>query len=407
MAEVDVLTEAVHLVTEARASGRFLSDLFEARFRRLGVPEPLRGPIVRLVTGTFRTERLLDRVSAARGEAPTEWSRVALRARLDAGDRDATAALATVEAELLRAPLVERVAVLGSLPDDFAARLVRDFGEAALELARALAAPPPQTVRANRLVNDRDALARRLLDEGVATTPTRLAQDGLTIVTPVNLFRTAAFREGRFEVQDEGSQLVSELVSPPPRSAVLDLCAGAGGKSLHLAALLEGRGKVFVHDVAPAKLDALTRRARRAGCSNVERLGDRARLAPVARALVDAPCSGLGVLRRNPETRLSLAPDRLARFPDLQLALLQEALPMVAPRGRLIYATCTLRREENDDVVARLLELHPELERVPAKEILGRARAEALGDGEVLRVLPHTHGTDGFFAVVLRRRAST
>jgi 16S rRNA (cytosine967-C5)-methyltransferase len=225
----------------------------------------------------------------------------------------------------------------------------------------------------------------------------------LTIVSPTNPFRTEAFREGLFEMQDEGSQLIAELVAPPPRSAVLDFCAGAGGKTLALAALLSGKGRVIAHDVSAPKLEELMRRARRAGCSNVETRRELDRVAPVARVLVDAPCSGLGVLRRNPELRLRLDPEALAKFPAEQLAILERAASWVAEGGRLIYATCTFAAEENERVVQAFLQRHPELEQVPVKEILGRARAESIGDGKVLRLFPQAQGTDAFYAAVLRR----
>jgi 16S rRNA (cytosine967-C5)-methyltransferase len=212
---------------------------------------------------------------------------------------------------------------------------------------------------------------------------------------------------------------VAELVAPPPRGRAIDYCAGAGGKTLALAALLGGRGRVVACDVDARKLVELRRRARRAGASNVQTIelpGDLAAAAPPAlaaieggsdRVLVDAPCSGIGALRRNPEARWRLVPADLERMPALQLAIARRALDLVEPGGRLIYATCTLLAAENQSVVERLVSERAGLEIVPIKDVWGSARAAPISDtsGRFLELLPHQHGTDGFFAAVLRRRA--
>jgi 16S rRNA (cytosine967-C5)-methyltransferase len=229
-----------------------------------------------------------------------------------------------------------------------------------------------------------------------------------------NVFALRAFREGLFEVQDEASQLVAELCAPPPRAVVVDACAGAGGKTLALGAALGGRGRVLAFDVDARKLAELRRRAARAGLSNVHPMvvgadGPSAEVRAAvgergaARVLVDAPCSGLGVLRRNPEARWRLDAAAVASFPARQRALLAAYAPLVAEGGRLIYATCTFTRPENEDVVQAFLQDHPEFQLVPVKEIWGAARAATIGDGQVLRTWPHRQGTDGFFAAVMRR----
>ncbi len=270
----------------------------------------------------------------------------------------------------------------------------------------------PLTARANRLKNTREELARLLADEGVPTEPCPLAPDGLELVTHVNAYGLQAFKEGRFELQDAGSQAIAELTAPPPRGVVVDACAGAGGKTLALGALLGNRGRLTAFDVSDVKLEELRTRARRAGLTNVRalvvdaKLPDAEELALHGRAdrvLCDVPCSGLGTLRRNPEARWRLQPSDLDELPPLQRAILERYAPLVAPGGRLVYATCTVDAAENDAVVDGFLAAHPEFVAVPAKEILGRARAEQLGDGLRLRVLPHVHDSDGFFAAVLRR----
>jgi 16S rRNA (cytosine967-C5)-methyltransferase len=228
----------------------------------------------------------------------------------------------------------------------------------------------------------------------------------------VNAFGLSAFRDGLFEVMDEGSQLVAELVAPPPGGRVVDACAGAGGKTLAIAASMAGKGRLLALDVDGKKLEELRRRARRAGLSNVAArpvgeaglaLPAEARLGGWERVLVDAPCSGLGTLRRNPEARWRLTPQAAKAFPARQLALLITYAPLVAVGGRLIYATCTLAEDENDRVVERFCAERDDFVRVPVKEVWGRERGAAVGDGLSLRLLPHVHDTDGFFAAILRR----
>ena len=203
------------------------------------------------------------------------------------------------------------------------------------------------------------------------------------------------------------------MTAPPPRGVVVDACAGAGGKTLALGALLANRGRLTAFDPSEDKLEELRTRARRAGLTNVRALAVDEKVPIDAeielrgradRVLCDVPCSGLGTLRRNPEARWRLQPSDLDELPPLQRAILERYAPLVAPGGRLVYATCTVDVAENDAVVDAFLAAHPEFVAVPAKEIMGKARAEALGDGMRLRLSPAIHDTDGFFAAVLRRK---
>ena len=311
------------------------------------------------------------------------------------------------------------LALRWSLDPEIARRLLDDLGPLEADaLGRALDAPAPVIARCNRLRGTREELAARLLAEsGIETQPTLLAPDGLVLLGAALPFRTAAFAEGGFELQDEGSQLISEVVAPPPRGTVVDACAGSGGKTLHLGALLANRGRIVAVDLptpGARRLAELRRRARRAGLDNLEAIeADPDAPEPPAlarlrgradRVLVDAPCSGLGVLRRKPEARRGTDPTWLDQLPALQLSILERFSPLVAAGGRLVYATCTVLAAENEQVVAAFLAAHPDFERVPIKSFLGRERAALIGDGTSLRLLPHVHGTDGFFAAVLRRR---
>jgi 16S rRNA (cytosine967-C5)-methyltransferase len=310
---------------------------------------------------------------------------------------------------------IARLAVRESYPDWIVRRLVAERGlDETARLCAAMNRRAPLTARANRLKNTAGELVARLKEEGVIAHAAPLAEDGVVLDTHLNAFGLAAFREGRFELQDVASQCAAELVAPPPRGSVLDACAGAGGKTLALGARLANRGRLVALDVSERKLEELKERARRAGLTNVQALlvdeffarGERTEALPLFdRVLCDAPCSGLGVIRRHPETRWRLQPGELDELPGTQRAILDRYAERVAPGGRLIYATCTVTAVENDQVVDGFLAAHPSFEEAPAKEILGSERALAIGDGRRLRLLPHVHDTDGFFAAVLRRKA--
>lgn len=429
---------ALGILARARTERTHASDLMQQAFRATRLGPRQRRDVAEGVYAVLRTQRLLDwalaRV-AGPGAKALEGTRrdlgrwlasavlagavtpAAARAELAGYDWAGLAAAVAAAGEI--ADVRERLAVTESLPDWLAARLLAELGAdgaAATRLAHALNQRAPMIVRVNRVKTTREALLTRLAAESVEARATSLAPDGIELMTRVNAFGLASFTAGDFEVQDEGSQLVAELVAPPPRGVVVDACAGAGGKTLHLAALLGNKGRVVAFDVPPQaerKLEELRRRARRAGLSNVEALEVpvNGALPPAAakligradRVLCDAPCSGLGVLRRNPEARWRLTEADLERLPGLQGSILDRFAPLVAVGGRLIYATCTITRSENDDVVAAFLARSPGFVPMAAKEILGSARALAIGDGQSLRVAPHTHGTDGFFATVLRR----
>jgi 16S rRNA (cytosine967-C5)-methyltransferase len=223
------------------------------------------------------------------------------------------AALATRREQALRGdPGLEL-----SYPEWLWRRVWEELGE---EQGRALLVAlnqrAPLDVRANRIKATREALAERLAQEGIETRPLALAEAGLELVTRTNAFALRAFQDGWFEVQDEASQLVAEICAPPPRGLCVDACAGAGGKTLALGAALGGKGRIVALDVDERKLSELRRRARRAGLANVQALSVATGVPPMqaARVLVDAPCSGLGVLRRNPEARWRLGPDEVAAF---------------------------------------------------------------------------------------------
>jgi 16S rRNA (cytosine967-C5)-methyltransferase len=309
--------------------------------------------------------------------------------------------LCGLRAGALPAPVAPPADLAGfySLPAWLAGTLEREAGSEAPLLADALGLPGPIFLRVNRARATRDEVRARLAADGVITRPTALAPDGLEILSPrPNLLALAAAREGLLEVQDEGSQLLGEALLASPGDVVLDLCAGAGGKSLQLAAAVGPAGRVHACDPDGARLDRLRTRADRAGAA-VQVHGALPPAGLLAdRVLVDAPCSELGALRRGPDQRFRIDPAGFADLPRLQLALLARAAAHVRPGGRLVHATCTLRREENDEVARAFGRAAPGF--TPADALPGLSGADGF-----LRLFPHRHGTDGFFAAAWSRRA--
>lgn len=281
----------------------------------------------------------------------------------------------------------------------------REAGRAADQLAAAFNLPGPITFRVNTLRSSRDELAQALQEQGIPVRPGALVSTSLVVEQGIrpNVFGLEAWRKGGFEVQDEGSQLLGALVEARPGETVLDYCAGAGGKTLQLAAQIENDGTVHAWDADVAKLERLEARAIRAGASSIRihRAQPPASLS-VDRVLVDAPCSELGALRRGPDLRFRTDPDALASFPPLQREILANASRHVRKGGRLVYATCSIRREENEAVALDFERSHPEFQRVdpPAPWLDPSCRTP---EGFV-RTWPHVHGTDGFFAAVWTKR---
>jgi 16S rRNA (cytosine967-C5)-methyltransferase len=299
-----------------------------------------------------------------------------------------------------------------SIPSWIAERWIERYGsEEAAALALASNRVPPRTVRANRRRTDRDALLAELRSRFPEATPCRFASDGIVLGARGNPARDPAFLDGRFTIQDEASQAVVELLAPRAGERVLDACAAPGAKATAVAERVHPDGEVVALDRHAHRLGLLSRDARRLGLDNVRALqADASKplidLLPSAsfdRVLVDAPCSGLGTLRRNPDARWRLRPDSLARLAEVQRAILAHVAPLLRPGGTLVYSTCTLAPEENEAVVDSFLAERPELRRTPA-DVHPAFLRPLVGDDGALRSLPHRHHTDGFFAVRLERR---
>jgi 16S rRNA (cytosine967-C5)-methyltransferase len=299
-----------------------------------------------------------------------------------------------------------------NLPEWIRERLQKRFANDEIEaLANALNRSAPLDLRVNVARMSRDEALRILRVEGFACEATPYSPDGIRLEEKPALNRLAIFNDGSIEVQDEGSQLLARLLAPKRGELVIDFCAGAGGKTLALGALMRSTGRLYALDISAKRLANFKPRLARSGLSNVHPMhidSERdARLkrftGKAQRVLVDAPCSGLGTLRRNPDLKWRQTPETVALLVVAQESILASAARLVAPGGRLVYGTCSMLDEENQSVVARFLSTHPEFARQNAAEVLTAQGISAVG-AENLELWPHRHGTDGFFGTVMQRQ---
>jgi 16S rRNA (cytosine967-C5)-methyltransferase len=314
-------------------------------------------------------------------------------------------------------------AVANDLPAWLEPYLAKIYGRHLEDEMAALNQSAPLDLRVNPLKADRDTARRALAAEGIEAEPTPWSPLGLRVMHRVPLAGTSAFRQGLVEVQDEGSQLAALLADARPGMRVVDFCAGAGGKTLALAAAMKNRGKLVACDVSEWRLERAGKRLRRAGISNVERR-------PLSterdqwvkrhaadnkgggfdRVFVDAPCLGIGSWRRNPDGKWRATPTDLAELVERQHAILDSAARLVKPGGRLIYATCSLLREENEAQAEAFLDAHDDFTLYPAarawRETIGGPYPGSGGPAgeDYLRLTPAAHGTDGFFVAVFERK---
>ena len=349
------------------------------------------------------------------------WSPRAIGEACD-GDRFRPAPLTFVEKRFLEALPSEKIEhkdmppdVRGNYPAWLHPHLEAVFGRGLAREMAALSGAAALDLRVNRLkIEDREKARAALAREGVEAARTPLSPVGLRVFDRVPLGALDTFRNGYVEVQDEGSQLAALLADARPGMRVLDFCAGAGGKTLALAASMENRGHLVASDISAKRLERATERLRRAGASIVQRVPlSSARDKWVKRhaqgfdrVFVDAPCTGTGTWRRNPDAKWRLRPEDLAELVALQAEILDSAQRLVKPGGRLVYVTCSLLAEENEQQVARFLAGHPAFSLLPVgpvwRMVIG---TEAPAEGEMLRLTSARHGTDGFFVALLARAA--
>jgi 16S rRNA (cytosine967-C5)-methyltransferase len=348
-----------------------------------------------------------------------EWKLNAIARACD-GDRFRPAPLNAAEQHLLGT--LEGQAALdkamppetrGNYPAWLAPHLAASLGNGLAREMAALNEEAALDLRVNLLKSEREKARAALMREGVEAARTPLSPVGLRVFARIPLSTLAVFRDGAIEVQDEGSQLAALLADARPGMRVVDFCAGAGGKTLALAASMANRGHLVACDIAARRLERATERLRRAGASIVQRVPltsardkwVKKHAASFDRVFVDAPCTGTGTWRRNPDAKWRLQPKDLEELPALQADILDSACRLVRGKGRLIYATCSLLRAENEAQIEHFLATHEEFTLLPIaaiwRETVG---GECPATGEMLRLSPARHGTDGFFVAVMERK---
>jgi 16S rRNA (cytosine967-C5)-methyltransferase len=312
----------------------------------------------------------------------------------------------------LRHPEMPR-AVANDLPEWLEPYLERVFGRGLEREMAALNASAPIDLRVNLLKADRETARRALAAEGIAAEPTPWSPIGLRLAERMPLGGLAAFEDGLVEVQDEGSQIAALLADARAGMRVVDFCAGAGGKTLALAAQMNNRGRLFACDVSSRRLGHASHRLRRAGVGNAERrvlTSERDKWVKrhaggFDRVLVDAPCLGTGTWRRNPGDKWRVTPEGLADLIVRQQEILRNAARLARPGGRLVYATCSFLREENEAQAEAFLAAAPDFSVVPAAHVWRETIGGASPGGErFLRLTPAQHGTDGFFVAIFERQ---
>lgn len=295
-------------------------------------------------------------------------------------------------------------------------KLVDQYGEqTALTICRSMFEQATLDLRVNTIKANRDEVMAKMLAENtmneLTITPTPLSPTGIRMPARLGINKHVLFTEGKIEVQDEGSQLLSFLVAPKRGQMVADLCAGAGGKTLAMGALMKNTGRLYAFDVSEKRLNNLGQRLKRSGLSNLHAqvianendLKLKRLYGKFDRVLVDAPCSGLGTLRRNPDLKWRQTEQDVLELTQKQTAILARAAKLTKAGGRLVYATCSLLQDENEAIATAFLAQHSDFTLVPANQILAQQQI-ALDTGEYLKLLPHLHHTDGFFAAVFERK---
>jgi 16S rRNA (cytosine967-C5)-methyltransferase len=411
--QLEAIVDALTIVLPAREPADAQLHRFFREHRNLGQRD--RALVADTVYAALRRRRLLESVTPT--ASPREIALAALvklqgvgigqfESALRPGEKEWLTTLKALDIESL--PYEVRV----DLPDWVIERLKPLLGEEALlALARGLQEGAPLDLRVNTLKAPREAVLDRLDYDELPAQATRYSPLGVRLRGKPALNKHPMFLDGAVEVQDEGSQILGLLVQPRRGEMVVDFCAGAGGKTLQMGAAMHSTGRLYAFDVSDRRLDNLAPRLKRSGLSNVfpQRISGEndakvKRLrGKIDRVLVDAPCTGLGTLRRNPDLKFRQTAEGLAELNAKQRAILESAAGLVKPGGRLVYGTCSLLREENEAIVEAFLAAHADFRLVPAAEVLERQGVRVPFEGPYLRLYPHVHGTDGFFAAVMDR----
>ena len=301
--------------------------------------------------------------------------------------------------------------VQAELPQWLVEKLQKEMSDQAiLELGLALQKPAPLDLRVNTILGKRGDILDCLSAEQIEAQATPYSPCGIRLIGKPAINRHALFLSGKIEVQDEGSQLLGYLLAPKRGEMVVDFCAGAGGKSLLLGALMQSKGRIYAFDISEKRLQNLKPRYKRSGLSNLhaQRIAHEhdskvKRLAgKIDRVLVDAPCSGMGTLRRNPDLKWRQTPESIDELKVKQASILAAAANLLKPGGRLVYATCSFLPEENQNIIHDFLQAHSQFALLDCSELLMQQHI-TLNTGQFLQLFPTEHQTDGFFAAALTR----
>jgi 16S rRNA (cytosine967-C5)-methyltransferase len=380
---------------------------------RLGARE--RGVVAEAIYGLLRNKAMFTNFAESGNGAPMR--RLTLLGLADAVGVDSLGGLSEEEtAWLQRTAEIDRTLMpalmRSNLPAWLFDKLVARDGEAAtLALADGMNQPAPLDLRVNSLKATREEVAAELAAAPILCEPTPYAPLGLRVIKKPSLQNLPLFKSGAIEVQDEGSQLLAQIVGAKRGEMVVDFCAGAGGKTLAIGALMRNTGRLYAFDISDKRLAKLKPRMARSGLSNVhpvmiahENDAKVKRLAgKIDRVLVDAPCSGLGTLRRNPDVKWRQTPASVLEMNVKQISILSSAARLVKAGGRLVYGTCSILDEENEAIVAQFLAANEDFTLIPMKDVLAEQKI-ALDMQDYLKLLPQIHHTDGFFAAVMERR---
>lgn len=375
-----------------------------------------RSVVAEAVYGLVRNKAVLSHI-AETGVGP-QMRRLALLSLAQIVTPDAIAGISPEEMAWLEHAITIKSAHLpaptrANLPQWLFDNLTQRHGfEQTMLLAEAMNRPAPLDLRVNLIKARREDVLEELAKEGIVCEPVPYAPAGIRVHKKPALQNMPLFKEGKVEVQDEGSQLLAQLLGVRRGDMVVDFCAGAGGKTLALGAIMRNTGRLYAFDVSEKRLAKLKPRLARSGLSNVhpvmiahEKDAKVKRLSgKIDRVLVDAPCSGLGTLRRNPDMKWRQTSETIAEMRVKQDAILASAARLLKVGGRLVYGTCSILEQENDEVVQAFLAANPGFKLVPASEVLAEQKID-LEAGDCMQLLPHIHQTDGFFAAVFERVA--
>lgn len=350
----------------------FISNYFRDH-KALGPKD--RGEIAETVYGIIRWKGLIDHIcnNAASWEKRFDTYRQGLQAYIENEEIPAH--------------------IRYSFPKELYDLIIKSHGEQqGSEICLCCNSPAPTTVRINPAKTTRQHMLEQWQAQ-YSIIPCQYSEHGITFNKKLNFFTLPEFKEGLFEVQDEGSQLLCEMVKPIPGQSVMDYCAGSGGKTLGFAYRMQGKGQIYLHDIRPHALEDARKRLKRAGIQNAQVINsdEEAKLKKLKKkmdwVIVDAPCSGTGTLRRNPDMKWKFSAEMMTRLVGQQRSIFEKALSFLAPEGRILYSTCSILREENEEQIAHFMKTYD-------LEI----------DGETFHSIPSKGGMDGFYGVLLRRK---